>query len=179
VIALLLALAGPVLGADAAPVALTVRTLPDVALVDQAGQERRLWSDLVKDQVVAMNFIFTTCPSICPPMGASFAELQHRMVERGSDVRFISITIDPVTDTPARLSEWAAKFSGTAAWTLLTGPSSSIDDVLNALGVRSAVKGDHSPVVVLGNARTGQWTRAHALAAPDELVALIEGLDKP
>lgn len=176
-IALLLALARPVLAADAAPVPLTVRSLPDVALVDQSGRERHLWTDLVKGQVVAMNFIFTSCPSICPPMGASFAELQHRL--EGREVRFLSISIDPVTDTPARLADWAAKFGGTSAWTLLTGPSPSVDDVLNTLGVRSAVKGEHTPVVVLGNAKTGRWTRAHALAPPEELLALLDSLGRP
>jgi protein SCO1/2 len=109
-------------------------------------------------------------------MGANFAALQHLMSTRGADVRFVSVSIDPTTDTPARLAEWAGRFGGTPAWTLLNGPSASVNAILDALGMRSAVREEHSPVLVMGDTRTGRWTRASALAPPEELADLLDEL---
>ena len=153
-------------------------TIPEASFTDQNGVTRRLWADTLKDQVVAVNFIFTSCPSICPPMGAAFAELQHRVAQQKLNVRFVSISIDPSTDTPQRLSEWAAKFGGTSAWILLTGPKASVDAVEQALGVQSAVN-THTPVVLLGNTKDGRWLRANALAPPDQLAAALAELSRP
>ena len=86
-------------------------TVPDVKLVDQDGRPVRFYTDLVKGQVVAMNFVFTSCGTICPPMGANFAKLQKILGGRpGPHVRLISVSIDPANDTPERLKAWAAKF---------------------------------------------------------------------
>lgn len=152
--------------------------IPEASFTDQNGVTRRLWADTLKDQVVAVNFIFTSCPSICPPMGAAFAELQHRVAQQNLNVRFVSISIDPSTDTPQRLAEWAAKFAGTSAWILLTGPKASVDAVEQALGVQSAVN-THTPVVLLGNTKDGRWLRANALAPPEKLAAALAELSRP
>jgi cytochrome oxidase Cu insertion factor (SCO1/SenC/PrrC family) len=75
--------------------------LPDVVLSDQNGRQVHFFSDLVKNRVVAINFIFTSCEAICPRMGETFGELQRLMADRiGRDVFLISISIDPLTDTP-------------------------------------------------------------------------------
>lgn len=88
-----------------------LRQIPDVTLVDQEGEEVHFYSDLVADKVVAMNFIFTTCTTVCPPMGAIFGKLQQDLGERaGRDVHLISVTVDPVTDTPDRLKAWSERF---------------------------------------------------------------------
>src|SRR5262245_57121225 len=44
--------------------------IPDVALLDQHGRQVQLYQDLIKDKVVAINFIFTTCSTVCLPAGA-------------------------------------------------------------------------------------------------------------
>ena len=172
---LLLLAASPAPAATPETAPLSVRALPDTVFQDQTGAERR-FADLVKGRLVALNFIFTSCTTICPPMGAAFAALQTLEAARGVDVQFLSVSIDPTTDTPQRLDAWARKFGGTAAWTLLTGPSSGVNALLDAFGVGGVVRGEHAPVVVLGNARAGRWVRAHALAPPAELAALLDDL---
>src|SRR5215213_4690342 len=70
--------------------------IPDVEVLDQDGQKLHFYTDLVKDRVVAINFIFTTCTTICPPLGATFARVQKDLGERaGREVQMISISVDP------------------------------------------------------------------------------------
>ncbi|HEV7892337.1 MAG TPA: SCO family protein [Pyrinomonadaceae bacterium] len=149
-------------------------TIPDVELLDQNGNKVRFYSDLVKGKTVAVNFIFTTCTTICPPLGATFARVQKELGERaGRDVRLISISVDPATDTPERLKAWAAKFHAAEGWTLVTGAKPQVDELLRALGAATASPADHSPTVLIGNDAKGQWTRTYGLARPAVLVKLI------
>jgi cytochrome oxidase Cu insertion factor (SCO1/SenC/PrrC family) len=148
--------------------------IPDVGVLDQNGKRVHFYSDLIKGKTVAINFIFTTCTTICPPLAATFARVQKEMGDRaGRDAHFISISVDPVTDTPERLKAWGAKFHAGAGWTFVTGGKEEIDNLLNALGASVGRREDHSPTVIIGNDLTGEWTRAYGLARPSQLVALI------
>jgi cytochrome oxidase Cu insertion factor (SCO1/SenC/PrrC family) len=150
-------------------------SIPDVELLDQDGRRVRFYSDLVKGKVVAVNFIFTTCTTICPPLGATFARVQRELGERaGRDVRLISISVDPATDTPERLKDWGAKFKAGPGWTFVTGPKPQVDELLRALGAATGSPSDHSPTVLIGNDAAGQWTRTYGLARPSVLVGLID-----
>src|SRR6185295_4805382 len=51
--------------------------IPDVEVLDQDGNTRHFYSDLIKGKTVAINFIFTNCTTICPPLGATFARVQR------------------------------------------------------------------------------------------------------
>lgn len=150
-------------------------SVPDVALLDQDGRRVLLYSDLVKDKVVVMNFIFTSCTTVCSPMGANFAALQKKLGPR-TDVRLISVSIDPATDTPARLRKWSRQFGARAGWTLVTGERSDIDRVLKAVGAESVNKFAHTPLILVGSDRSGEWTRANGLAAPATIVEMIDRL---
>ena len=148
--------------------------IPDVELLDQHGRKVRFYSDLVRGKTVAVNFIFTTCTTVCPPLGATFARVQRELGERAvRDVQLISISVDPVTDTPERLKAWGEKFKAGPGWTLLTGEKSQVDELLRALAASSARREDHTPTVLVGNEAAGQWTRAYGLTAPSKLVQTI------
>jgi protein SCO1 len=158
--------------------------IPDVAVLTQDGEPRRFYSDLVRGRVVAMNFVFTTCTTICPPMGANFGRLQQELGERlGRDVHLISVSVDPTTDTPQRLAAWAARFGARDGWTLVTGDQQEVERLLKSLQVFNADIREHSPVVLIGDEARGEWTRAWGLAGPAELAAIIarvgEGADEP
>jgi protein SCO1/2 len=149
-------------------------SIPDVELLDQDGRRVRFYSDLVRGKVVAVNFIFTTCTTVCPPLGATFARVQRELGERaGRDVHLISISVDPATDTPERMKDWGAKFKAGPGWTLVTGPKPQVDELLRALAASSARREDHTPTVLVGNDATGQWTRAYGLTPPAKLVRII------
>jgi cytochrome oxidase Cu insertion factor (SCO1/SenC/PrrC family) len=148
--------------------------VPDVEVLDQDGNRLHFYSDLIKGKTVAINFIFTTCTTICPPLAATFARVQKEMGDRvGRDVHLISISVDPVTDTPERLKAWGAKFKAGAGWTFVTGDKQEIDKLLTALGASVARKEDHSPIVIVGNDSKDVWTRTYGLATTSQMMGLI------
>lgn len=150
-------------------------SIPDVLVTDQNGQEIPFYSALVRDRVVAINTIFTTCTTICPPMGAIFSQLQNLVKEsRGSDVQLISVSIDPVIDTPERMKAWAAKFGAEPGWTLVTGEKAAIDKLLKGLNLFAPEKEEHSPLVLIGNDATGTWQRTYGLAPAARMAELLE-----
>lgn len=154
--------------------------IPDVTLIDQDGRKVRFASDLVAGKVVAVSFIFTTCTTICPPLGATFGKLRRLLGSRaGSSVQLISVSVDPLNDTPARLKAWAANFGGGPGWTLLTGPKPEVDRLLRALQAYTPNFGDHSPLILLGNAATGTWERTSGLAPAAEITARLVRLGAP
>lgn len=148
--------------------------IPDVAVRTQDGEEKHFYSDLVAGRTVAINFVFTTCTTICPPMGANFGRLQDELGERfGRDVHLISVSVDPTTDTPQRLKAWGAKFGARDGWTLVTGEQQTVERLLKALQVFTADINEHSPVVLIGNDAAGEWTRAYGLAGPKKLAEIV------
>ena len=148
--------------------------IPEVEVLDQDGNALHFYSDLIKGKTVAINFIFTNCTTICPPLTATFARVQKEMGDKvGKDVHFISISVDPLTDTPERLKAWGAKFKAGPGWTFVTGNKEQIDNLLYALGVSVSRREDHSPTVIVGNDLKGIWTRTYGLARSAQLVGLI------
>jgi len=153
---------------------LTSLRIPDVPVYDQNGKRLNFYSDLVKGKTVAINFIFTTCTTICPPMTATFRRVQQQLSESaGNNVYLISVSVDPVTDVPERLRDFAAKFHAGPGWTFVTGSKTDIDSLLQALGAAVADKNDHTPMILVGNDASGYWTRAYGLSPPTTLVKLI------
>ncbi len=148
--------------------------IPDVTVYDQDGKKLQFFTGLVKGKTVAINFIFTTCTTVCPPLAATFRRIQVELGGRvGNDVRLISISVDPVTDVPERLKAFAAKFKAGPGWTFVTGSKFEIDQLLKALGAFVGDKNDHTPMVLVGNEPAGYWTRTYGLAPAPVLVKVI------
>lgn len=148
--------------------------IPDVEVLDQHGNELHFYTDLIKGKTVAINFIFTNCTTICPPLAATFARVQREMGDKvGRDVHFISISVDPLTDTPERLKAWGAKFKAGNGWTFVTGDKQEMGKLLTALGASVSRREDHSPTVIVGNDLKGVWTRTYGLAKTTQMVGLI------
>ena len=152
-------------------------SIPDVAVLDQHGNALHFYTDLIKDKTVAINFIFTNCTTICPPLAATFARLQREMGDRiGKEVHLISISVDPLTDTPERLKAWGAKFKAGPGWTFVTGEKQEMDKLLNALGAAVSKREDHTPAMIIGNDGKGVWTRTYGLAKINQIVGVIENV---
>ena len=148
--------------------------IPDVTVYNQNGRRLNFYTDLVKGKVVAINFIFTTCTTICPSLTATFRRVQQELsAQSGHDVELISISVDPTIDTPERLFDFAAKFKAEPGWTFVTGDKNEIDSLLQALGAAVANKNDHTPMILVGNDATGYWTRTYGLSSPTTLVKVI------
>jgi protein SCO1/2 len=149
----------------------------DVELINQDGVPMRLYSDLLKGHTVAIIPFFTTCTSVCPPMNATMSKIQSELGDRvGKDVYLISISVDPLTDTPERLRAYGAKFKAKPGWYLLGGKKENVDWALYKLGMFVENKNDHNTIMVIGNEATGLWKKAFALAKPSELVTIIQSV---
>lgn len=165
--------AGPPLAAGQEPD--PKMSIPDVEVIDQDGKRIRFYSDLVKDKVVIVSFVFTTCALVCPMQGKSLSKLQFALGERlGKDIHLVSVSTDPEGDTPERLKSWGSQFGARPGWTLVTGKKSEIDKVTMALTGAPADKGKHSPVVFVGSDKTGRWIRAYGLGEPAKFAGLID-----
>jgi protein SCO1/2 len=117
---------------------------PEFTLTDQNG--RRVASKDLRGKVLAITFIFATCPDACPLLTATMAGIQDRLgAAFGSRVHFVSITVDPERDTPEILKRYAeAHRANPAGWSFLTGSPAEIREVARRYGVyyRKTPRGD-------------------------------------
>jgi cytochrome oxidase Cu insertion factor (SCO1/SenC/PrrC family) len=149
--------------------------IPETSVLDQNGRRLDFYKDLVKGRTVAINFIFTTCTTVCPPLTANFRRVQQLLGERASsEVSLISVSVDPATDTPERLKAFADKFKAGPGWTFVTGGKSEMDALLRSLGAAVADKTDHTPLILVGNDASGQWTRTYGLSPAATIVKVID-----
>jgi cytochrome oxidase Cu insertion factor (SCO1/SenC/PrrC family) len=147
--------------------------IPDAQVVDQHGKQLNFYSDLIKGKTVAINFVFTSCTTICPPLTATFRRVQQDAAARGLDVKLISVSVDPTTDTPERLRDFADKFKAAPGWTFVTGDKARIDALLQGLGAAVSNKNDHTPMILIGNDSSGYWTRTYGLTSPTKIVDIL------
>ncbi|HWS56292.1 MAG TPA: SCO family protein [Pyrinomonadaceae bacterium] len=147
----------------------------DVELLDQDGRKVRFYTDVLKGKTVVVNAFFTTCTSVCPPMNRNMEKIQDALGDRlGRDVFLVSISVDPATDTPARLKEYAAKFHAKPGWMFLTGKKENVDWALYKLGQYVETKDDHKTVIIVGNEPTGLWKKALGMARAEELIRIVQ-----
>lgn len=93
--------------------------VPDFSFTERTG--RKITNQDLKGKVWVADFIFTKCPGPCPLMSAKFEELQQ-MINRAKAVKLVSFSVDPVTDTPAVLTEYANRMGAQGdQWLFLTG----------------------------------------------------------
>ena len=162
---------------ESAPSSPTKVAIPDVVVLDQNSQKVRFYSDLVKGKIVAVNFIFTTCTTICSPMTANIARVQKKLLARGEkNVHFISVSVDPEGDTPEKLKSYAAMFHAQPGWTFVTGTRAQLEPVWRAFGVPMGAREDHTATVVIGNEARHEWTYGSGLTSADKLVTVIQSV---
>jgi protein SCO1/2 len=152
--------------------------LRDRTLVDQDGREVRFVSDVIGDRIVVMDFVYTTCTTVCPVLSAVFKQVQERLGDRlGDEVALVSVTVDPVRDTPERLKAYAARHGARDGWTWLTGPKTVVEDVLNGVDAYSVNFEEHPSMVLVGDGRTGEWSRFFGFPSPDRIMTRVDELE--
>ncbi len=139
---------------------------PDVKLVDANGNEVALHDSLDGPGPVMLNFIFTTCTTICPVMSATFSQAQAKL----GTVRMVSISIDPEHDTPARLKEYAKRFEAGPQWSMLTGTIENSIAVQRAFDIYRGDKMNHEPVTFMRKGPDQPWVRINGFIAADDLL---------
>jgi len=151
--------------------------LLDLTLLDQDGRPLKFRSDVIGDRLVVVDVFFSTCGLVCPILSAIFSDLQDRLGDRlGSDVRLVSVTVDPNTDVPRRLKEYARQWSARAGWYFLTGEKHDVDRVLEGIGAYTADFTSHPTMILVGDGGTGEWTRFYGFATPDQVMDKLSEL---
>lgn len=104
--------------------------VPSFHLIDQTGTAVSRKNLLGK--VWVADFIFTSCAGVCPLLTHKMAEIQDFLSQRNEDgVKLISFSVDPETDTPERLAQYAESFQvDPMRWHFLTGPKQSVEDII-------------------------------------------------
>jgi len=145
----------------------------DVEVIDQNGHAVRFYGDLVKDRVVAINFIFTSCQTICTLLGAKFAKVDRLLADRHvANVLLISISVDPANDGPEQLRNFAARYGVTQQWKLVTGEKRKVEQLLRSLGEYTPDKTAHTGRVLIGRG-DGNWVRVDGLGSPEKIADLL------
>ena len=149
----------------------------DVELINQNGEKMKFYSDLLKDKVVIINSFFATCPGSCLPLNRNLEKVQQALGERlGKDVYILSISVDPLIDTPPNLKEYAKKLNARPGWYFLTGSKENVEFALKKIGQFVPDKQDHLNIFIIGNERTGLWKKAFGLAKSEELIKVVESV---
>jgi protein SCO1/2 len=120
----------------------TIGAAPEFALISQDGAEVTL--EDFRGKVVAVAFIYASCPDVCPLLTDKMARVQDALgKDFGSKVAFVSITVDPARDTPEVLKGYAEAFDADlAGWSFLTGEPAAVRDVAHRYGVAVAPAAD-------------------------------------
>ena len=152
---------------------------PNVPLVNHHGEKVHFFDDLIKDKVVAINFIYTVCPETCPLETARLAKVQRLLGDRvGKDIFMYSITIDPENDTPEVLAKYAERYQAQPGWTFLTGKEEDITLLRRKLGLYIEEIQDgsnnHNVNLIIGNQTTGKWLKRSPFENPYVLAEQIE-----
>lgn len=142
---------------------------PAMALTDQRSDSQDL-QEVFDAGPVVLTFAYTTCESICPLGNAVMADLDASLP---AGVSLITVTIDPATDTPARMARAAQDFAASGRWLWLTGADRDIRDLLAAVQAPAGPIELHDPIFVVWDPAKRGILRSVALPEPSEIAALL------
>lgn len=130
--------------------------IPDFSMVDQKG--RKVSRADLTGKVLVVDFIFTTCPTVCPRLTQSMSGVDKSLAGE-ADVRMVSITVDPENDTPEKLAAYGSRYGADPErWLFLTGEPDHVRDTV-IKGFKMAVRKvsdaniDHAEKMVLVDRR--------------------------
>lgn len=158
----------------------------DTVLQAQDGRPLRFYSDVLRDRVVLVNFVYTECGDSCPLITHKLLQARQSLGAQARGVRFVSITIDPERETPQTMSAFARKHGAVDPdWLWLSGTKANIDLVTKRLGAYTDSREEHFTGLIVGNLRTDRWVKirpdAPSLVIAEQLrrVGEIDGAATP
>jgi protein SCO1/2 len=150
--------------------------VPELKLVDENGKKVSLRELTDERSAVMLNFIFTTCTTICPVMSSTFQQVQEKLGKDQKAVRLVSVSIDPENDTPAKLKQYAARYKAGPQWTLLTGTLENSLAAQKSFEVFAGEKMNHKPITFIKAKGAMQWTRLEGLVEADQVIGEYDKL---
>lgn len=153
----------------------------DTELVDQNGRKLQFYSDVLKDRVVMLNVVYTHCKDACPLITRKLKEVRDALGEEAArKVHFISISSDPLNDTPQALKAFAAKNQAdNPNWIFLSGDKANVDFVLSRLGQLGQSAEEHSTLLIAGDVANKRWNKIRPDAPPQAIAERLKALAEP
>jgi cytochrome oxidase Cu insertion factor (SCO1/SenC/PrrC family) len=161
-------------------------SIPDVVVTDERGRSLRLLSDIIRDRSVCVNFFYTRCDGSCPGTTRTIRSLRSELAQhfRAEELVFVSISLDPVADTAARLAEYRRSYGitdagGQSEWIFVSCAESDLGAVRRGFGaydLDSAVdaeRNQHAATVTFGNARLDRWSALPAAMDRGQLLSAM------
>ncbi len=135
------------------------RTLDNFSLTDENG--RTVTRADLKGKILVVSFVFTGCALTCPEVTRRMAEIQQLTATSG-DVKLVSLTVDPRSDTPSVLAKWGERFgANTNRWYFLTGNKTVL---LGLIADSFLAQANSDPF----NSMTGNFTGTERIAVVDK-----------
>ena len=144
--------------------------LPSVSLVDQNRVVNKLENFLSSDKFLVVDFIFTTCTTVCPVLSSGLAYFHKKLGDDASKVQFVSITIDPEHDKPDILKDYSRKYKLPPDHVLLTGSRSDINKVMKAFDAVMSDKMTHYPLTFFRASDSQEWVRVFGLMSVSDMM---------
>jgi protein SCO1/2 len=155
------------------------RPIPAWKVQTHLGQATDL-AALLRDRITAVQLMFTGCSAICPIQGALFAQLQHRLRQRGLPVQLLSISIDPLGDGPVALAAWLRRFDAGPGWLAVAPQVDKVQALAQLLGSggEDPRQSDdvHSAQVFVVNRRGALFYRSPGLPSAEALADTLAQL---
>jgi protein SCO1/2 len=147
----------------------------NVELVDQDGRSLKFYDDVLKDNIVVISFIFTNCQSACPLMTRNLTMIRDMLREdERRAIQFISISIDPLRDTPSAMKEFAQKHEAdNGGWLWLTGQPDDVNYITKRLGSYTDDPELHTTTLLAANVPNAHWTKIEPNVPPNGVVARL------
>lgn len=171
--ALLLLVAAPSAAEEAKePIRRSVETcaVPDLVLLNQDGKKVRLRSLVESGDPVVVNFFYTSCTTICPVLSTGFANLQAKIGEDPRRLRLVSITIDPVKDTPKAMKDYSLRFRAKPNWDFLTGTKAEVERAMHGFNTFIPDTSSMVPINLIYKPKEKRWIRIFGVLSSSELL---------
>jgi len=143
---------------------------PDLALTDTQGRTIGLSAQL-RGKVTAVQLMFAGCSSICPIQGAVFASVAQKLKTR--DAQLLSLTVDPLGDSPQALRSWLDRFGQHSLWHAGSPRVQDVDALAEFLRGFPPKAGTHSSQVFLFDRQTKLAFRTAELPSAEQIVELL------
>ncbi|RZS54484.1 SCO family protein [Sphaerotilus mobilis] len=145
--------------------------MPAVTLTRDDGQRQTLAQALDDGRPVVLNFIYTSCNTICPVTSQVFMQTREQLGAQRDGINMVSVSIDPEQDTPRRLKAYAKRFASFGTWSHYTGSAAESLAVQRAFAAWRGDKMNHLPLTLIRVAAGQPWIRLDGYVSPDLLVA--------
>lgn len=152
--------------------------VPDVTVVRADGAKVSFSHELDDGRPVLLQFVYTTCTTVCPLTSQVFADVQSELRHERNSAHLVSISIDPEQDTAERLEEHARKFGAGPQWQHYTSSVQASVAIQRAFNVYRGDKMNHLPVTFIRIAPGQRWLRLEGFATAGEVVREYRALNR-